>query len=301
MEPLGPSRVGFKEVFALPKIFWESEEISVGNLPVSVPPLPMLLSRSDQPSLSHWHTLVNLALKEIASGNLQKVVIARKTTFSFASSINPWTIFTRLRKNSAKTSIKFCVEYEPHQAFLGATPEILFSRQGNVLKTMALAGTQMKKEAFSSKEQKEVDCVVTGIHNALQPLAKKIDIGPLSIVQSANVYHLHYPIEALLHENITDTKLIQALSPTPATCGWPVPQAQAFLKTHEPWTRGPFAEPLGFSEKEKSLFVVGIRSGRVEGCRLHLFAGAGIVANSNPDLEWLELEAKISPFLETIH
>jgi len=139
-----------------------------------------------------------------------------------------------------------------------------------------------------------------GIKEALLPFSESIEIGSLGVLKSTKVSHLHYPIRATLKEKTTDAQIIEVLHPTPAIGGWPRKEALAFIEKHEPFARGPYAAPLGFSNKERSYFVVGIRSAIVEGNCLHLFAGAGIVPGSDPHKEWMELEAKISPFLDIL-
>lgn len=259
----------------------------------------MWLDRTDLPDHAGWTALVTLAQKEIASGNLQKVVLARKTTLTFSKPLDPHQLYARLRERAAPTTAKF-FQRRGDQVFLGATPEILFSRKGRMLKTMALAGTITGPQTFSEKEQSEVDWALVGIKEALAPLSESIEIGDLCVLQSTKVRHLHYPISACLKAHTTDAELIEALHPTPAIGGWPKREALAFIEKHEPFERGPYAAPIGYSNKERSFFAVGIRSALVEGTSLHLFAGAGIVAASDPHKEWMELEAKISPFLDIL-
>jgi menaquinone-specific isochorismate synthase len=259
----------------------------------------MLESRIDLPDKSNWTKIVNTALDEISAGHLQKVVLARKTTLTFSNPLDPRLLLLRLRKRAAPTTTKFCLQLNKHQIFLGATPEVLFSREGRILKTMALAGTSTN-DHFTDKEKSEVDWAMHGIKEALLPLSESIEIRPLRVLKSTKVSHLHYPIEATLKETTTDAQLIEALHPTPAIGGWPRKEALAFISRYEPFERGPYAAPLGFSSKERSFFAVGIRSAIIEDKRLHLFAGAGIVSGSDPHKEWMELEAKISPFLDIL-
>ena len=259
----------------------------------------MFVSRKDLPDKENWKKLIEKATREIKIGHLQKVVLARKTTLQFEAPIDPKLLFSRLKRRAAPTTTKFCLELGEEHTFLGASPEVLFSREKRVLHTMALAGTS-KTTQFTQKDKEEVDWALHGIKESLLPLCDTLDVEPLQGLRSTKVNHLHYPIKALLKQKVSDTHLIDALHPTAAIGGWPRKEALCFIKAHEPFDRGPYAEPLGFSTLDRGFFVVGIRSAIVEGSFLHLFAGTGIVQDSDPLQEWMELEAKISPFMEIL-
>lgn len=259
----------------------------------------MFVSRKDVPEKQEWIKLVEKATGTMRDGPLRKVVLARKTTLQFAKPLDPKTLFSRLKKKAALSTTKFCLELNDRQIFLGATPEVLFSREKRVLRTMALAGTSNTSE-FTFKDKEEVDWVLHGISQALLPLCESLEVEPLQVLHATNVNHLHYPIRAVLKEKIHDAHLIEALHPTAAIGGWPKQEALEFIKEHEPLDRGPYAAPLGFSSYDRSFFVVGIRSAIVDGSFLHLFAGTGIVQGSDPTQEWMELEMKISPFMEIL-
>lgn len=259
----------------------------------------MFVSRKDLPCKEGWKELVQKATKEIKRGSFNKVILARKTTLQLAKPLDPKILFSRLKRQAAPTTTKFCLELSDHRIFLGATPEVLFSRKKRVLHTMALAGTS-KTTQFTKKDKEEVDWALEGIKEALLPLCDTLEVEPLRVLRSTKVNHLHYPIKALLKQNVADTHLIDALHPTAAIGGWPRKEALAFIKAHEPFDRGPYAEPLGYSTFDRSFFVIGIRSAILEGSFLHLFAGTGIVQDSDPTQEWMELEAKISPFLDIL-
>jgi isochorismate synthase EntC len=95
--------------------------------------------------------------------------------------------------------------------------------------------------------------------------------------------------------------LVERLHPTPAVAGAPGDLALAFLREHEPVDRGWYAGVVGWMDADgNGDFVVGIRSAFLEERRTLLFAGAGIVAGSNPDAEWEETELKLSMMREAI-
>jgi menaquinone-specific isochorismate synthase len=274
--------------------------------------LPKVIKRLDIPDYKGWEERVEKALDHIDRGSLQKVVLSRKTILRFSSKLDPWTLFFRLRKQAAPSTTRFCLQYEKHRAFLGATPEKLFERDGLCLTTMALAGTAPRSsdlaqdKVFSSqllackKRRSEVDFVLDFLATQLRPFSQTVEIGPLGILQSTAVQHLHYPLRATLKEGVSDEMLLSALHPTPALAGLPREKALSFIKEHEPFDRGLYGAPIGFLSQKKSDIVVAIRSAYLKDTELHLFAGLGIVPGSNALEEWQELEAKISPFLSIL-
>ena len=114
------------------------------------------------------------------------------------------------------------------------------------------------------------------------------------ILKLARVQHLHTPFEGQLRPGVTDGDLLDLLHPTPATGGYPAGAAQEFLARIEKTQRGWYAGPLGWVRPEAAEFCVAIRSARVRGSRLELWAGAGVVPGSEPEKEWAELESKIA-------
>ena len=90
--------------------------------------------------------------------------------------------------------------------------------------------------------------------------------------------------------------VLQALHPTPAVGGYPQVEAMQAIHEREPFDRGWYAGPVGWVGRDEAEFTVAIRSGLVQGRQLTLYAGAGIVCGSKPELEWEEIEQKISDF-----
>ena len=274
--------------------------------------LPQILERIDIPNYKGWEQRVEKALSLIEQGSLQKVVLARKTILRFSYKPDPWALFFRLRDQAAPSTTRFCMQYGKHRAFLGATPEKLFERNGLCLSTMALAGTALRSNDLAQdkalafqllackKRRREVDLVRDFLADQLKTLSQTLEIGPLEILQSTNVHHLHYPLRAILKEGVDDKTLLSILHPTPALAGLPRKEALLFIKEHEPFSRGLYGAPLGFLSQKKSEVVVAIRSAYLKDTQLHLFAGLGIVPGSNALEEWQELEAKISPFLSIL-
>jgi menaquinone-specific isochorismate synthase len=256
-------------------------------------------SRIDLPDQDRWKQNVLTALEEISAGRLHKVVLARKTILRFPFLVDPHAVFTKLRSCASPTTTPFYLPLSEKRIFLGATPEILFSRKGRLLSTMALAGSSTD-EQFTEQAHLEIAWTVQGMQEALLPLTEQLEIGEIDLLHSTGINHLHCTIQGVLKAEVSDRDLLDALHPTPSIAGFPRKAALEFLAQYEPFERGPYAAPLGFSSTNESHFLIGIRSAIIEENQITLFAGAGIVLGADPTREWQELEAKIAPFLHLL-
>ena len=266
---------------------------------------PFYQKRVDLPTLAQWQSTIAHALKLIQQQNMDKVVLARKTLLYYEKEIDPWELFLALKQKSTERDTLFCIEYTKGEAFLGATPEMLFTREGCQLTTMALAGTSPITEdsyhlLHSKKDKQEVEHVVDFLIKTLLPISTTINLSPLEVLKSARVQHLCHHLQAKLKPTITDQMLLKKLHPTPALGGSPKKSSLAFIKKHELFTRGFYGAPVGWLSEERSDLFVAIRSCKVSKNTVELFAGTGIVEGSDPTLEWDELEHKISLLLELL-
>ena len=150
----------------------------------------------------------------------------------------------------------------------------------------------------SAKDIVEVELVREGISQSLEPLCKvlKIDQSPQT-VQTSSVQHLKFAITGTLGESVDDADLVMSLSPTPAVGGLPKDGAVRAIAELEPFDRGWYAGPVGWISRDAATFAVAIRSALIERSEIHLYSGAGLVAGSDPETEWQELESKIGPYL----
>ena len=274
--------------------------------------LPKVMSRSDVPSSRGWTKNINAVLKAIQTSDLQKVVLARKATFKFEQPPSPPALMNRL---SESTDDCFYFLFQPNEetAFLGATPERLYSREGRAIQTEAIAGTRPRgtddasdlalgnELLKSSKDIAEHEYVVRSLRESLNQLCKTSgEIAGRDLLKLANVQHLLTRFEGELKSDISDGDILSALHPTPAVGGYPRGPAMDLIGELEPFDRGWYAAPVGWIGAEAAEFAVGIRSGLLHRNQLHLFSGAGIVKDSHPDREWDEIERKISNFLSVI-
>ncbi|MGR3911926.1 MAG: isochorismate synthase [Candidatus Rhabdochlamydia sp.] len=267
------------------------------NLTPSQTPLPPCLSRSDLPSQEEWIQSVTDVKQLIKDNILHKIVLARQTTLTFASPVSPYTVLTHLMSLGSTTSL-FMVQLDPETAFMGATPELLFSREGHLLKTEALAGTLLEHEPWSAKEFAEVDAVRVYLQEKLLPYCESLEWKAPEEKKFRHLKHLYQKLEGVLKPQILDDVLITALHPTPALGGAPKNRALDYLKKHEPFDRGWYGSPIGLVKESTSEIAVGIRSLLIRGHEVHLFSGAGIVKESDPLKEWEEIERKIAHLLQ---
>ena len=270
--------------------------------------LPEPVSRSDDPDEPGWRRNVERALSAFSEGRLGKVVLARRTELAFTERVDAALLAESL-KAATPGCFHFYVEPEDGVAFVGASPERLFRREGRAIESEAVAGTRPRgaSEADdaelrddllrSEKDKAEHDYVRVGIEDALGPLCDELEIeGGVSEMKLARRRHLVSKVRGTLREGVTDAELLRMLHPTPAVGGYPRDEALEEIRASEPFDRGWYAGPVGWIGADGAEFAVGIRSGLVRGNRLALFSGAGIVAGSVPEGEWAEIEQKIGDF-----
>jgi menaquinone-specific isochorismate synthase len=261
--------------------------------------LPKLISRHDTPSFDQWWMMVNDALEKIAKDQFRKVVLARQTTLKFDGKVDPFQVLNLLMPLGDQTSL-FLLQLDKENAFVGATPETLFSRKGRTLSSEAIAGTKDPQEHWSRKELSEIDAVQLFLQNTLLQCCEDFQWQPPQEKPFGTIQHLYQRIEGHLKEQVTDKQLLQLLHPTPALGGFPQKEAVHYLKTVEPFSRGWYGSPFGMISPQETEIAVAIRCALIRGTEIYLFAGAGIVAGSKPDKEWEELERKIGHFMRKL-
>lgn len=274
--------------------FSPEQFISADWYPSSESPiLPNCVERKDTPTFEKWWRIVTDACQKIEQNEFRKIVLARQTTLTFDAPINPLELLKGLMSFGNHTSL-FMVQFDPQTAFLGASPEKLFSRLERKISTEALAGTIDLTEKWSPKEFEEVEAVRSFLQRQLLPCCQDMRWGSPEERPFGNLRHLYQKLDGMLKTKISDKMLIAQLHPTPALGGFPRDLTMNYLRSVEPFNRGWYGAPIGLiSEKETDL-AIAIRSMLVSGNQLHLFSGAGIVKGSEPSKEWEELDRKIA-------
>jgi len=199
--------------------------------------------------------------------------------------------------------------------FVGASPEMLVARHGTEVVAHPLAGTVARSgdpEADarfaaqllgSHKEREEHALVVDTVAEVLRRHCRALDVAAEpTVVPFRNVSHLGTRLHGRLREPAASAlDLAAALHPTPAVAGTPTEEALAYIAEVEKLDRGHYAGPVGWVDAHgDGEFAVGIRSAEIEGNRARLFAGVGIVAESDPEAELLETQLKLQALLAAL-
>ncbi|NWJ96956.1 MAG: isochorismate synthase [Chloroflexi bacterium] len=270
------------------------------------------LSLKDVRPAEEWKALVSQAVQRICEGDFEKVVLAREVRAFAQTAFQAGTILDRLRQNFPDATV-FAIAREG-RAFVGATPERLVQLQHGEVRTVALAGsiargstpeedTRLGNELLhSDKNQGEHALVIDLIQEALKKVCSTLYIGePPSLLKLRNVQHLYTPIIGRLREHSTILKLVEVLHPTPALGGYPRNEALQFIRENEGLDRGWYGAPVGWLDRRgEGEFVVAIRSALLDGGSATLFAGCGIVADSEPDSEYQESCVKLRAMLSAL-
>jgi isochorismate synthase len=190
--------------------------------------------------------------------------------------------------------------------FLGASPERLVRLEGRAVSASSLAGsaprgaTPAEDDALaaellaSPKDRAEHAVVRRMLCAALAELCDDVRaLQEPSLLTLANVHHLHTGVSARLREGHTLLQLVARLHPTPAVGGEPRDDALRWIRDHEQLDRGWYAAPVGWVGDQAGEFAVALRSGLVRGNEAWLFAGCGVVADSEPQAELEESEVKL--------
>jgi menaquinone-specific isochorismate synthase len=256
---------------------------------------------------------VTAALQSIEARQVHKVVLADAVEVLSVAPFKLSASLKALRVHYPDCSV-FSIGNGQGQQFIGASPERLLSIRHRQLITDALAGsaprgltpaadaTLARQLLNSPKERYEHQVVVEFIVQQLRALGLEPEYQAQPVLlQLSNIQHLHTPIRARLPLDAEPLDILERLHPTPAVAGLPRAEACDLIPQLESFQRELYAAPLGWVDAEgNSEFVVGIRSALIEGRQARLFAGAGIVAGSNPEKELAEIRLKLQALLGSL-
>jgi isochorismate synthase len=255
-------------------------------------------------SPTEWGRVVGWALDRIRDGGVEKVVLARSREARAPRTWDAVRAFAALRREYPECFRYFFLD-DSGGVFLGASPERLVSLRGGRVRADAVAGTAWLEGAEMNdaaatlledpKERREHAVVVREILAALRAVCPDASAPPEpALLRLRRIAHLRTPVTASAAPGIHVLDLVSRLHPTPAVAGTPRDEALKLIRVLEPRGRGWYAGPIGWMTPEgDGDFAVGIRSALVRGHRALLYAGAGIVAGSEPEREWEECEAKL--------
>ncbi|UXR70155.1 MULTISPECIES: isochorismate synthase [unclassified Staphylococcus] len=253
-----------------------------------------------------WQSLVERTVAQLADD--EKIVLSRQRKIKFASQVHIDTILKNALQNE-KNSYLFVIESGDH-TFISQTPEQLFRVENGMLSTKAVAGTLHRTENPADDEKRlqaflqdhknlgEHQIVVNSILEDIHPFVKEAtyDTTP-KILKNDHLYHLYTEIGGPL-EGHSHMSLIDALHPTPALGGYPKAMAMTYIDEHEFAARGLYGAPVGMIDiYDDCEFIVAIRSMLLNDDEAILYAGAGIVKESDPAAEVAETALKFSPMM----
>lgn len=262
---------------------------------------------------SAWERMVGNALAEIEAGDAEKVVLARTLEVKPDGRVEPDELVAALWRENRGSHV-FLYEPEAGRAMVGAAPETLATAANGVFRATAVAGSagvgansvetaHLADRLFNSvKDRAEHDFVVRDMVARLEALGCRVgrDVEP-HVLALARIQHLETKIVAKLPAELSLLTIVASLHPTPAVCGIPREVALAVLTQNEVFDRGWYAGPVGWLDSDgRGIFVPALRSAVLCDGSWRLFAGAGIVAGSDPVSEWEETEIKFQPVLRAM-
>jgi len=257
----------------------------------------------------HYESAVARAVERIRAGEIEKVVLAREVRVHAPGEIDPAPLYDALR-----AAFPACYCYlvgTPELSFIGASPELLVRRDGARAQTVALAGTTRRSADPSvddllgeqllngTKEREEQAIVARRIERVLRPVSVWVAAADEPVlVKVQNVQHLATPIRAQLADPVPCVELAGMIHPTPAVGGEPRDDAYRLIPALEGLDRGWYAGTVGWTDlSEDGEFCVAIRCALLRGNVAHLYAGNGIVRDSDPADELAETEVKLQALL----
>jgi isochorismate synthase len=282
---------------------------------VSERPSPGGYRSSVRDALTH----LSAAAPESASESplLLKVVLARMLEFQAPGVIDPLRVLARLAADPGTDA--FCVPLPRRpggsaRTLVGASPELLIEKRGSTIRSTPMAGSAPRQSDLaadreaarvlseSAKNLWEHRLVVEFVLDTLTPYCRDIQAPAHPVLASTKtMWHLATPIDGRLKVDASSLELAAALHPTPAVCGTPRAEARALIGQLENFDRGFFTGAVGWCDAAgDGRWTVAIRCAEFEGATARLFAGAGIVAGSDPEAEVAETSAKLRTMLRAL-
>lgn len=261
----------------------------------------------EAPAAEAWRGAVARTAAEVRAGRFAKVVLARQQRVALDGAADVAGALRRLREGYPGAFV-FALG-TPGGCFLGATPERLVRLDGREVATLCLAGTIGRgatpeedarlAEALlaSAKDREEHAIVVRAIRDALTPVCDEVLMPDTpQIMRIRNLQHLATPVRARLRGDRCALDLVAHLHPTPAVGGIPRAAALVAIREREGFGRGWYAGAVGWVDGQGGgEFAVALRSALILPGLAILYAGAGIMGDSDPHAEYAETALKLRP------
>ncbi|MBK6911618.1 MAG: chorismate-binding protein [bacterium] len=237
-----------------------------------------------------WQTAVRHIQNEIARGTLRKAVLTRQIEMWHTHAWPAHEVAAALLHASAGTSV-FAHHWHGGVVWIGASPEILYQREGRQVVVDSLAGTRrmlMEGDSFTAKDHVEQQLVTDYLVEVLTPLCEHVNVSPVSRRRADDLEHVYTQVTGVLRHGVGDDELLGVLHPTPAVCGAPRARAMELIQALEPQPRELYSGVLGYSTGHATTALVVLRCAKLQDSTARLYGGAGIVAGSDPELEFAE-------------
>jgi isochorismate synthase len=261
-----------------------------------------------------YEAAVESAVARIHRSEISKVVLARSVEVSTGRLLDPRRLAHRLRAVDP-SAYTFAAPVGSGACLVGASPELLVSRRGSLVRSNPLAGSATRSGdpeedranadelLESAKERLEHELVVKSLIETLGPLCEELTWDPEPVLlETANVWHLSTRVSGRLREPTPSSlELVAELHPTPAVAGFPLDPAMKAIAELEPFDRGAYAGPVGWMDASgDGEWALALRCAVIEDETARMFAGAGIVSGSDPAKELDETETKFRAFLDAL-
>ncbi len=264
------------------------------------------------PPTADWCTAVAEVVGAIAAGSVGKVVLARSVVVETEMTMDPFEAVAHLAETSPRCHMY--VWQVGGVSLVGASPELLVSRSGSQVRLHPLAGSagrgiddaedrEMADALLhSAKDREEHAYVVDDIAARLGPVTEDLDVPPEpAIHRAATVQHLGTEITGTLRPGVSLFDLAGRLHPTPAVGGTPQAEALAFIDKLEAIDRGWYSGGVGWvGPAGDGDIAIALRCALMDGSSARLYAGNGIVVDSDPQEELVETRWKFLPLLNLL-
>ncbi|MFD5650506.1 isochorismate synthase [Streptomyces sp. NPDC127039] len=283
-------------------------------LPPGRPSAPDSWNLRPEPEPSVYGKSVASAVERMLGGEFSKVVLARTLELTGTGAPDLPGMLQRLARTDP-AGYTFALPTVPGRTLLGASPELLVSRRGDLLVSNPLAGSTPRSADLaedvrraaalleSAKDLHEHAVVVDSVHRTMAPYCASIDVPARpSLIRTATMWHLSTTVTGTLaRPGVSALEIACALHPTPAVCGTPADVARRVIGEYEPFDRGFYTGMVGWGDAEgNGEWVITLRCAEAEGRVLRLYAGAGVVSASDPASETAETAAKFRTFLNAV-
>ena len=260
-----------------------------------------------------WAAAVDTASARLRAAEAAKVVLAREVVARGDGVVSAGAVARSLR-SAYPSCFTYLISGADGTAFAGASPELLVRRLGSRAYAQPMAGsvargtTEVEDEALaaqlvaSSKDAAEHALVSRFVVGALQPFASSVVAKPPEVVRFTNIQHLATAVEAELSSPAAEAlELAAALHPTPAVGGWPRDAADRIIDDLESMERGWYAGAVGWTDgKGDGEFAVALRCGLLWEDGARLYAGVGVMPDSDPARELEETDLKFKALLSAL-